>query len=87
MTMKLAYTLACLKFIKNCLYTLIVPFLPLILRDKGIEDHWIGIMFRYNQILTVYSIPPFATIIFAPLASYLSPYLGRKIALIYGCII
>lgn len=45
--MKVAFVLATLKFLNYCLYTLIVPFFPLILAHKGIDETWIGYIFRY----------------------------------------
>eukprot|EP00347_Sterkiella_histriomuscorum_P023007 403336314 len=47
MTMKVAYVLATLKFLNYCLYTLIVPFFPIILAQKGLSEKWIGYIFRY----------------------------------------
>lgn len=43
--MKVAYTLATLKLLNYCLYTLIIPFLPVILKEKGIKESLIGIIF------------------------------------------
>ena len=56
--MKLALTLAFLKFLNYCLYTLIVPFMPLILQQGGLSPVWIGYIFGAY---------PLSTILFTPL--------------------
>ena len=76
-TLQLALTLACLKFLNYCLYTLIVPFMPLILSNGGLDPAWIGYIFAAY---------PIATISFTPLVGYCMPKMGRKCALLIGSI-
>ena len=76
--MKVAYVLATLKFLNYCLYTLIVPFFPIILTNKGLSEDWIGYIF---------SAYPMSSIVFTPLMGNYITSVGRKKALLVGCII
>ncbi|CDW73170.1 major facilitator superfamily protein [Stylonychia lemnae] len=87
--MKVAYVLATLKFLNYCLYTLIVPFFPIILADKGLSEKWIGYIFRYipSTLNSIFSAYPMSSIIFTPLMGVYITKLGRKKALLHGCAI
>ena len=73
--MDVAKTLASLKFLNYCLYTLIVPFMPLILEEQGISTGQIGLIF---------SAYPAATIVFTPIIGHYMHAIGRKRALLMG---
>ena len=74
-SLKLALTLAALKFLNYCLYTLIVPFMPLILAKHGLDKAWIGYIFAAY---------PVSTICFTPIVGIWMPQIGRKHTLLVG---
>ena len=45
--MKVAYVMAAQKFMNMCLQSLVIAFLPVLLKDKQVSDQWIGFIFRY----------------------------------------
>ena len=55
--MTVAFTLATLKFLNYCLYTLIVPFMPLILNKYGVSTQWVGYIFAAYPISTIICTP------------------------------
>ena len=88
--MKVAYVLATLKFLNYCLYTLIVPFFPIILANKGLSEKWIGYIFRYvlfKVFIIFKSAYPMSSIIFTPLIGGYITVIGRKKSLLLGCVI
>jgi len=75
--MTVAVTLATLKFLNYCLYTLIVPFMPLILKQYGVSTVWVGYIFAAY---------PISTIVCTPLIALGSNTIGRKRSLLIGSI-
>ena len=73
--MDVAFTLASLKCLNFCLYTLIVPFMPLILSKQGLSASWVGYIFAAY---------PISTIMFTPIVGYFQPLIGRKRSLLLG---
>jgi MFS transporter, DHA1 family, multidrug resistance protein len=75
--MKVVFTLASLKCLNFCLYTLIVPFMPLILSQNGLSPSWVGYIFAAY---------PLSTILFTPIFGHYITQIGRKRSLILGSV-